>query len=252
MRARSWAKENWFINLVLRGNADFFNFGLEILPEKNTARNRAALQEFFEKQPKLHMDVHRYIDEVMREFVLNQNVVSFWRQKKKYVPFLLLGEQCDYIDVMGVPRLWWNPNFKPQEMPKDNDVFQFSANSSTDVKNRYFAGKKIELDPKWDEYFEVLTTNYRGLGFSVPDMYSVFRTLSQTESMEVGDNMLALLSRRVTLDHKIGFELKGQNAGPNAAYQKGFSLWTKKRSDAMLAFFNGRFGFVETTSNFLN
>lgn len=250
MRARSWAKENWFVRMILNGQVTFFNYGLEILPEDNTPKARKELKDFFKKNRKTHINVHRYINEVFKEYILNQNVVSFWREKKKDCPFLLLGEQCEYVDVFGIPRLWWNPNMRPKIMPDSDDIFEFSGMSTTDVKNRYFSGKKIELDEDWDEYFEVLTTNYRGLGFSVPDMYSVFRTLSQTESMEVGDNMLGLLSRRVTLDHKIGFQLQGQGAGPNAAFQKDLSIWTKKRADAIIAFYNGRFGFMENVTNF--
>lgn len=250
MRARSWNKENWFVEMINQGKVDFFNYGMKVVPIDNNKKTRASLQKFFDDNPKLHMDLHRCINEVVMEFNLNQNVVSFWREKKKNMPFLLLGEQCEYVDYFGIPQLWWNPDMKASKMPQSDDVFQFSGMSGQDIKNRYFQGKKIKLDEKYDEYFEVLTTNYRGLGFGVPRLYSVFRTLSQTESMEVGDNMLGLLGRRVTLNHALGFELKGQGASPNAAYQKEVSVWSKKRADAIIAFFNGRFGFIETTSNF--
>ena len=252
LRARSWLGENWFVKMVHSGKVDFFNFGMQILPEDNTEGNRKKLKEFFRKDPKAKLDVHRYIREVWREWVLNQNVVSFWREEapNKTVPFLLLGEQCKYSDAMGVPRLRVKLDYKHNQMPQNDDVFTFSNMTVSDVKNRYYSGREIELDEKYDEHFEVLTTGYRGRGFSLPDLYSIFRTLSQTESMEVGESMLALLSRRVTLQHKLGFELRGPSAGPNAVFQKDLSIWKKKRADAILNFFNGRFGFVETTSNF--
>lgn len=252
MRARSWQKENWFVHTVNQGKVDFYNYGMELVPKENTKQNRKKLEDFWEKNKRIYLSTHQYCKEVMREFVLNQNVVSFWREapETKMVPFLLLGEQCDYVDIFGVPRLWWNPNYKPVHMPQSNDVFQFSGMSGKDIKNRYFTGQKIELSEDWDEHFEVLTTNYRTMGFGIPDLYSVFRTLTQNESMEVGDAMLGLLSRRVVLDHKLGFELKGMGASPNAAFQKDVSIWTKKRGDALIKYFNGRYGFIETTSNF--
>lgn len=251
-RARSWQSENWFIRMVNSGNADFFNYGLRILPEDNNKKSRKELVEHFRKNPGVQREILRFIRTVWREWVLNQNVVSFWREKKRTCPFLLLGEQCKYTDAMGIPILFWRPDYTWQDMPKDNDVFVFSGLTAVQAKNRYYLGKEILVGEKeeYDENYEVLTTGYKGRGFSIPDIYSVFRVLSQTESMEVGESMLALLSRRVTLQHKLGFELKGQNGGPNAAFQKDLSIWKKKRADAIIQYFNGRFGFVETTSNF--
>lgn len=269
-RARQWQIENWFVGMVNKGNVDFFNHGLKILPEDNTKKNRKALADWFKANPKPKQDVLRYILTVMREYVLNQNVVSFWREGdvfdevKKTCPFVILGEQCEYRDAMGLQLLRWTPDYDVKDFVKDADErFNFSnpppkperlddrnRNRKMTFKQRYFEGRKILLSEEYDEHFEVLTTAYKGRGFSMPDLYSVFRTLTQNEHMEVGEEMLGLLSRRVTLQHKLGFELKGQNGGPNAAFQKDLSIWKKKRADAIISFFNGRFGFVETTTNF--
>ena len=177
-KARSWQKENWFINLVNRGNVDFFNFGLRILPEDNTPANRTTLADWFRKNPKAKREMQRYVKTVWREWVLNQNVVSFWREEKlKNVPFLLLGEECDYTDAMGIEILQWKPTYKVNQMPREDGGFQFSnvvetttapSGFNKDWKNRYTSGRKIMLDPdKYDEHFEVLTTGYQGQGFSI-------------------------------------------------------------------------------------
>lgn len=236
-RARSWAVENWFVTEVIKLKLAFYNFGFKVTSVQPGKHQQVAA--FLAANPEQARLVERYVREVWREWLILKNVVSFWRQETPTPPILLPPEDCTYKDVMGQPRLWTRFEYKPKDAP---------AGTSREVINRYFSGKVFELDAdKWDEHFDVLTSQRRGQGFGMPDLYSVFQTLGQVESMEIGEQMLALAGRRVIHIHKLGFEQKGQNP---SKYQQKYSIWTKERSKNILAFTNGRFGFMETTMNF--
>ena len=234
-RARLWSVENWFVTEVVKLKTAFYNYGVRFVAPPGKA---AKLTDYLDKNPQLKADMNRYVREVWREWLMLRNVASFWREESQTFPVLLSPEDCKFTDALGIPKLTVNLGYKKEDAP---------AGTSKAMLDRYYSGKAIELDEKWDEHFDVLTAQRRGKGFGYPDLYSVFRTLSQVESMEIGEQMLALAGRRILHRHKIGFEQRGQNP---ARYQQDFSVFKKKRADAILAFMNGRFGMMDTVQNF--
>lgn len=255
LRARSWGNENWFVRTVHDLRVAFYNYGLAIGPVDN--KDNQKLTDWLKKNPQADRLLRQQILETWREADLIDTVVSFWREAEKSVEndgsvFLFKPEQCKYINRQGIRVLKVKldkPEFKPTEVQTAGKFTDVGYQAAID---RYFAGKEIVMDKsteeKWDEYFEVFTRGLRGEGFVLPRLYSLFRTLSQSESMEVGETMLAYAGRRVMHRNKIGFELRNNNPGTN--FQKEFSMWTKKRADKILAFFNGRSGFMDTVENF--
>jgi len=236
-RARAWAIQNWFVTEVLKLKLAFYHFGGKVTSVQPGKHKQVA--KFLQDNPDQARMVERYLREVWREWLTLKNVVSFWREKMPTPPILLPPEDCKYKDAMGQPRLWTRFTYNPKDAPKG---------ATREVINRYYSGKEFELDPEeWDEHFDVLTTQRRGQGFGMPDLYGVFQTMGQVESMEIGEQMLALAGRRVIHVHRMGFEQKGQNP---SKYQQKYSTWTNERSKNILAFTNGRFGFMEMTMNF--
>lgn len=237
-QARQWVIMNWFVSEVIKLKLSFYNYGFKITSEEKGKHAKVA--DYLNKNRQVRRAVGRYVREVWREWLTLNNVVSFWREEAKdSFPSLLPPEKCRYVDAMGTPRLWTVLDYEKKDAPPGTEKR---------ILDRYFTRKEFELDAdNWDEHFDVLTTQRRGQGFGMPDLYTLFRTLTQVESMEIGEIMLALAGRRVVHLHRLGFEQKGQQP---SKYQQKHSLWSKDRSKKILDFTNGRFGFMETTVNF--
>lgn len=239
-RARDWGRDNWFVGEVLRLKTGFYNFGMRVTSVQPGKHQQVA--DFFQKNPAVKADIDRYVREIWREWLLLKNVVSFWRQENKNVPILLAPEDCKYTDVLGYPKLMVDLGYEKKDAP---------PGTAKPVLDRYYSGKPVvmtrDTQDDFDEYFDVLTTQRRGKGFGYPDLYAVFNTLGQTESLEIGEQMLALAGRRILHRHKLGFEQRGQNP---SKFQQEFSVWKKKRADAIISYVNGRYGFMDTTQNF--
>jgi hypothetical protein len=232
--AREWHKQNWFVEQVNLLKAAFYNYGLRIAAADKAGR--AKLKAWLD-DPDQRESLLRYIDTVWDEWLLLDNVVSFWREEKEMTPYILLGETCTYSDAMGIEKLKVNLGYKKHQLE--------GADLSQEEVRRY-TSQEITLSEDFDEFFRVLTRGARGSGFVVPRLYRVFRTLSQNESMEVGETMLAYAGRLVLRFHQLGFEVR---SGSNSAKQAEY-LWKKKRADAIEKFFKGRQGFAETTGQF--
>lgn len=236
-RSRVWMLENWFVSEVLKLKLAFYNYGARLVAVNGGKQSK--LNDFLEQNPKVQRDIDRYIREVWGEWNGVRTVISFWREEDKTYPVLLSPEDAQYSEPFGQPRLKVRLPYTKDQAPKG---------TSQALLDRYYSGKEITLDPeKWDEHFEVLTNNRRGQGFGYPDIYSIFRTMGQAESMEVGEHMLALAGRRILHRHKMGFEVKGNNP---PKLQQDYATWKKKRSDAIISYYNGRFGFMDVTENF--
>lgn len=233
-RARRWQEENWFVQQVNDLKLAFYNYGIRFTAEDEAQREKIKKAL---KDPMMRLAVERYVAEVWTEWVLNDNVVSFWRSK--VTPFLLMGEDCKYTDAFGNERL-------KVSLKHEDEDFNGSG-FSRDEKDRYKNGKEILLQEENDEYYQVLTRGYRGHGFSMPRLNSVFKVLAQNESMEVGESTLSMALRRVEVQHRLGWEQK-QN-GPMASSQNEFSTWKKKRWDTIKKFYSGVFGLLETGRN---
>ena len=233
--ARRWHRENWFVEQVCHLKEGFFNYGLEILPRAK--KDKKNVEAFLENDQKAE-ELHRYIESVISEATLMQTVISLWREEANMTPYLLLPEKCRYTDKMGIEKLWVRLDYKKTDL-EDGGL--------TDAMvRRYSDRNEILLSEEFDEYFHVMTNGLRGTGFGWTRLRRVFRTLSQNESMEVGESMLALAGRLVERTHSIGFEVKST---ANAMRQSDY-LWKKKRADAIEKFYTGRSGLVDTTRQF--
>lgn len=237
VNGRKWHKENWFVELICYLKAGYFNFGLEILPESKKDEKKL---EAHQKDKRKNAELNRYIESVIGEFILQDTVVSFWREEANMSPYVLLPENCRYSDAMGIEKMHVFFEYTKQDLEDNSDSL------SPEMIKRYSGRREVLLDEERDEYFQVLTRGLRGYGFGWPRLRTVTRTLSQNESMEVGESMLALAGRLVERTHRFGFEVK---ASANAMKQSDY-LWKKPRAEAIQNFYTGRSGFVETTRQF--
>ncbi len=110
---------------------------------------------------------------------------------------------------------------------------------------RYSKGGYIELDSDLGEFFSVLRRAREGWGFGLPRMYSLFRTMEQDESMQIGDNLWAFLGRAVIRQFAVGHEIK---QGPYAG--RDIYMWNPKVNEDVRGFFEGRLGLLDVCTNF--
>jgi hypothetical protein len=235
--SREWHKTNWFLETVIGLQASFYNYGLRIVP---VDKKKAKTVKDWLANPVNREELERYISSVWNEWLLTDNVVSFWRKEAEVTPFLLMAETCKYSDAMGIRKMLVRLGYKAEDFKANGQ------NQLSDKETKRYLQNQIELSPEYDEYYEVLTRSPKGSGMGIPRLYRSFRTLSQAESMEVGESMLAYAGRLVLRFHRLGFEVK---AATNAMKQTEF-MWTKKRGDAIESFFRGANGFAELTGNF--
>ena len=239
--ARNWDKQNGFVEQVNQLKLAFFHYGFRLVAAKKADKKKLAA--WLEEDADRREALDRYIAAVWGEWLLLDNVVSFWREEKDVTPFLLLAESCRYTDAMGLERLKVDLGYKREHFTdeKGNPLPGWTL----DEIKRY-TSRDVLLSEEYDEYFRVLTRGLRGQGFGVPRLYRMFRTLSQHESMEVGESMLAYAGRLVLRTHSLGFEVRSAS---NAAKQAEY-LWKAQRAKPIEDFFKGRQGFAETTKQF--
>ena len=239
--ARNWDKQNWFVEQVNRLKQAFYHFGFQLVAVQKGEQKK--LEKWLEADMERRELLDRYINSVWEEWLLLDNVVSFWRKEKVVPPFLLLPERCKYSDAMGIEKLKVSLQYEKRQFT-DSHGSALEGWSATEIR-RYTSGE-IVLSEDQDEYFRVLTRGLRGTGFGVPRLFRCFRTLSQCESMEVGESMLAYAGRLVLRAHSLGFEVRSaSNASKQAEY-----LWKKDRAKPIEEFFKGRQGFAEFTKQF--
>jgi hypothetical protein len=245
--ARNWHKQSWFVDQVNKLKLAFYHYDPRIVPVaagRQLQGDKKKLAEWMEKDDARREALLRYVVAVWTEWLLLDNVVSFWRMEKKVTPFLLQPELCHYTDAMGLERLKVNLMYR-REMFTDEKGEPLPDWTWDEIK-RYTSQQAILLSEDYDEYFRVLTRAVRGTGFCHPRLYSLFRTLSQAESMEVGESMLAYAGRLVLRAHSLGFEVRSAS---NAAKQAEY-LWKAARAKPIEDFFKGRQGFAEFTKQF--
>jgi len=244
-QARRWWKANWFVGQVINLRTAFFNHGFELVPREPSKKNLAKLKQWQEDGEGVKDNtwpaVMRYVGEAVREWQLMDNLITFWRTKE--LPFLLPAEKVKYSDAMGVEKLWASLG----HTQKDLEGGEFD-----DKEIKRYSTKNILLkDPKVpgaeeEENYLVTTRQLRGEGLGWPELYRVFRTLSQNESMEVGEAQYAMMGRMVVEQHKIGFEARSSAL----AHKQANFLWDKERSDDILKLFNGAMGHLRTVTQF--
>jgi hypothetical protein len=240
VRARAWHRDNWFVGRVCQVKRSFFDYQRKLVAQnpKDAKRLKKQLED-----KAWRMEVERFIKSVWEEWMILDTVVTFWRRLARTYPFLLKPEHCEYTDAFGIEKLRVTLDIKKQELEDEGK----NGNTYLDPSavRRYAGRKKLLLSEDEDEYFKVLTRGRKGDGLGWPRLREVFRTLSQNESMEIGESMLAFAGRLVLRQHLIGFEAKGQNAMRQADY-----LYDQDRAEQIRKFFDGRAGFTEGVSQF--
>lgn len=243
-QARAWAGENWFVSTTLALKADLLNYRPQIQCAEPAQMKKDKLRRWLEAPTGPHgetraMQVWDYVRGAVAEWLLLDNLVSFWRDAGQY-PYPLRPETVKYQDRFGLDKLC----VRNTEGRTERDLL--AAGLSPAEAKRY-SRPEVELQPELGEHWLVARRGARGYGLVAPRLGTVFRALSQAESMEVGESMYAYAGRLVLRFHKLGFEVR--NAA-NAMRQADF-LWKKARATAIETFFKGHpAGFVETTGQF--
>src|SRR6266498_2115051 len=111
--ARSWHKQNWFVEQINNLRAGFYNYGLRIAPTEKSQKDK--LKKWLDR-PANRAELLRYISTVWDEWFLLDNVVSFWRKQAKVTPYILLGETCKYTDAMGIEKLKVDLGYTKQQL----------------------------------------------------------------------------------------------------------------------------------------
>jgi hypothetical protein len=214
--AYRWYQTQWFVRQVVERQLDFFNCSLKIkgLPD--------SLDEDWAR---------RYVEDLWRDRLIYDNAITLWTDQIK--PTTLPIERCEYTDALGIERLKFYSPWRVQDFGENGTLA------------KRFATGTVEIEPSAGEHYRVLKTARVGAGLGRPSLYTVFRCLSEAESLEVGESLLAFCTRTVIRQHQLGHEIK---AGPKA----GQGIWfiNKTREDAIKKFFQGRVGFAEAASNF--
>lgn len=226
--ARRWHRENWFINPVIQLRTAFYNYGFKLVPAgKPTAAARQELEKWLAgdvKKTGERAHVEKLVRFSLSELQLLDNSVALWRDysapawrgsifaSRGVTPaYLEKPEECQFSDKFNLEVLKLKPDVTYEEMKERG----FPDNAI----RRYTQGE-IQLDPeKWGEHFRVLRRDGFD-GFAYPALNSVFKVLSQNESMEVGEQALAMLGRNVVRLWKTGFEPKVTSVGQNAKHWK--------------------------------
>lgn len=179
--------------------------------------------------------IYRFVKNAWREYLLLDNVVVLWMDDGRQ-PAILPPEYCRYIDTLGLQILYYTHRLSFLDIERYVDKTQ---------QARFKERGEILINPKFDEHFKVLKRGPDGTGFARPRLFSLFRTLGEIDSKEVGFHARAFLMRAATRQHKIGHEItNGAHAG------KPTHFWNKKRDAATRAAFKDRTGPHDFSSNF--
>ena len=146
--ARNWDKQNWFVERVNRLKQAFYHFGFQLVAVQKGEQKK--LEKWLEANMERRELLDRYINSVWGEWLLLDNVVSFWRKEKVVLPFLLLPERCKYSDAMGIEKLKVSLQYEKRQFT-DSHGSALEGWSATEIR-RYTSGE-IVLSEDQDEYF---------------------------------------------------------------------------------------------------
>ncbi len=241
-RARYWAEKNLFVEPVLKMKRGFLDFRRKLSPANK--KMKKAFDAWM-KVPENKALVNEFIKSVIHEWLELDSVVSLWRSTDT-TPFNIRPEDCDYGSVMGMRFLKWRHGFKEEDLKAR---FGPKGITPSPLELKRFQAKEVVIgSANTDEYYEryrVLTRGPSERGFAYPGLHRVFRTMSQQESMEVGEAVLAHAGRKVVRWHTFGFQTNAHSGLKQADF-----LWTQARHDAVTKFFKGRNGLIDATKQF--
>lgn len=249
---RNWHKKSHFVQEIIRTKRALFNSGFRMVPFDEEPKD-SEKKEFKDWYDEFCPKIEAFVLETWHDKLLMNNAVAFWRKplgKKSKVAqpriITLPPDRCKYTDAMGIEKLkvklgWHEEDFRIS--PTTTDKINFLI-PKEDIK-RYAQGNYIDLLESHGEFFRVYKEERVGWGFAWPWIQSLFHTMAQDESMEIGDRLWGFISRTAERRHKVGHEIR---QGPRAGLPIHFI--TKERSQAVLGFYEGRVGFVENVCNF--
>lgn len=241
-QARFWAKYNNFITALIKINRGFILNKAQVV-----ARDPAQQGELDKWKERETEDCYRgdllekITEDIVQEFLIQDTAISFWKRapadRDFNPPVLFMPENCKYKNAM------WTRSLRVNMKLSESD-FKDSGLSQEEI-DRYTKGEFVP-DEDRNEFFRVLTRQIDGFGLNEPTMVSALRTLSQADSMEVGESQLAYAGRSVIRHHKIGFEVKNTNM---ALRQFDF-LYDKVRASDIKKSLGGRQGFMDLITQF--
>lgn len=234
-RARYWYGASGFVRSILQTRINFFDYGFKIKPVKKA--DEAVVTEWVQTNERV---LTQYRQDAWQEFAVQDVAVCVWRENGR--PLVFPVEQCTYTDTFGEEKLTIKHGLTETAIsgmkgltPAEKDALKKSPYLTLTKFNA--AGQVFK--------FDVLKRARVGDGFGLPTMKSVFTTLAQMESMEVGDNLYAGLGRDVIMQLKIGHEIKN---GPFAGNKIHFC--TQAKADAAVKGLRGKKGVILLVTNF--
>lgn len=240
IQTRQFAESNWLVDALIWLRVSFLNYGLAMQTADKTKK-----KEFAEWQKANGAAVAGFIYQVWVNWVLYNNVVAFWRKAQRRTteglstePMILPVCDCTYANVLGKKVLKVRLKLSRKELEDAGftpaEIERYSKNEITVEEGRgeFFRVIKLGLDDR--------------SGFAMPRLRRVFKTLSQCDSMEVGESQLAFLGRTPLRQHKIGFEVK---AAANAMKQSEF-LYKEKRAKSIMKGFETAKGAKDVVTQF--
>ena len=235
--ARQWAQSNYFIGGLHHLTNLFFNYGLKLTAADPAQRGAfAAWLAQEDGEPELRAE--KYVFSAVAEWLLQDNLVSFWRDSGDY-PYPLPCERCTYTNKLGVEILKVRLGLKATDL---------AGPEFTPIERARYLRGEITVEREQGENYQVLTRGMMcGGGFNYPRMAQVFRTVSQAESMEVGESLLAYAGRTVIRMHHLGWEVRTGNSG----LRQTDAMWDAARAAGIENHFKGlQGGLAEATTNF--
>jgi hypothetical protein len=235
IRAKHWYRYNLFIQAIVDLRLAFYNYGMALKP-MTSGRQQPTEGGGFEKWWEANGEaVRRFVREVWLEFLVQSNVISFWRDGTALAMLLPL-EKCDYDDTFGQERLKFRHGLTSEQIGKLEDA---------KLQERYRRTSEIELDPAFGENFKVLKLERVGNGLGWPALATVLTACEQMAALEAGDRLLGEECRVLLKQHRLGHEIRtGPHAGSSVHFIK------KQRAEEVEKRLKGKAGKVEITTNF--
>jgi hypothetical protein len=254
-RTRYWATYNWLVGAVIALRLSFYDYGFRLVGESKA--ETAKIKEWLEEedngttQPSRAQQVYAYVQDVWNEWLLNDNVISFWRDgtRMKPRPIVLPPEDHKYSDEFGEEILHLKHGLPPSriDMMKSLTARQKQELKSSSVIKLTKEGALLSGGEVVDIgfHFEVLKRARIGVGLGWPRMCPVFKACAQAESLEASDELRAYASRKLYEKHTMGHEIRN---GTHAGLKTHFL--TDARSKAVEQKVKDKKGLVHLMTNF--
>ena len=228
-RCRYWRRENLLARTLLWLKLTFYHSGFRVtLPGATPKKN-----EDFRKEHGEH--VGSYAREAVGEWLLSDNLISFWRDESTVGrPLLLKPENVVYSDLLGT-----------ETLKLRMDLAGLSAEQRRALPERYRQSEVTLVDGENGEHWKVTKRGMLGDGLAWPGLYAAFKALAQCESLEVGESLYAYLYRTAYRQIKVGHEVKnGLRAGDPMHF------WTPQIGASIDKALTNKLGVQEFSSNF--